>query len=394
MIQATTTLTFTALPLSGLPNSAAQRLQRQIQSAIAGVRREEQRKALIAQFDTAAKLVIDWILKANRACSNQLRSKGWLGNEFTTALEQGKPRGLELLLANEDVAAHLAQQPEKIRDAVAFWKRSTADVVNGINQRHLAKQLLEDKPFFDTVEKSPLTEEQAKAVVCFDNRVLLVASAGSGKTSTMVAKAGYAVKHGYFAPHEVLMLAFNKDAAKELRERVTARLKPLGLLADKIEAKTFHSFGLEVIGNATGKRPSLAPWVEDNRELDKLQEIVDDLKDQDLGFRTNWDLFRIVFAQDLPKFGKEEESPESWDSEAKRGGFWTLNNEIVKSRGELVIANWLFYNGVRYEYERPYQVDTASTELRSGHELKEPWPINQKTRQLGVARYRSPLGSR
>ena len=44
------------------------------------------------------------------------------------------------------------------------------------------------KPFLDRVESRPLTEEQARAVICFDNRVQVVAAAGSGKTSTMVAR--------------------------------------------------------------------------------------------------------------------------------------------------------------------------------------------------------------
>ncbi|MCP8633419.1 hypothetical protein PUR31_02300 [Pseudomonas mosselii] len=38
----------------------------------------------------------------------------------------------------------------------------------------------------DNVESRELNDEQAKAVVCFDNLVQLIASAGSGNTSTMV----------------------------------------------------------------------------------------------------------------------------------------------------------------------------------------------------------------
>ena len=128
-------------------------------------------------------------------------------------------------------------------------------MADNINERHLAKELRESKAFFDKVEKSPLTDEQARAVVCFDNRVLLVASAGSGKTSTMVAKAGYALAKGYFTADRMLLLAFNNDAAAELRERIKERLAPLGLPADKIVAKTFHAFGLDVIGLASFGRP-------------------------------------------------------------------------------------------------------------------------------------------
>lgn len=57
-------------------------------------------------------------------------------------------------------------------------------------------------------------------MLCLDNRVLLVAAAGSGKTSTMVAKAGHVLRRGYVAPDRMLLLAFNNDAASELRERL------------------------------------------------------------------------------------------------------------------------------------------------------------------------------
>jgi DNA helicase IV len=162
----------------------------------------------------------------------------------------------------------------------------------------------------------------------------------------------------------MLLLAFNNDAAKELGQRVKDRLLPLGLPAEKVVAKTFHAFGLDVIGQATGRRPSLAPWVENGKDLEHLLQIVDDLKDIDLLFRTQWDLFRVVLGQDLPKFGKEEEAPDAWDKNTKAEGFWTLNNEVVKSRGEQLIANWLFYNGVKYEYEAQYKVDTADAQYR------------------------------
>jgi DNA helicase-4 len=165
----------------------------------------------------------------------------------------------------------------------------------------------------------------------------------------------------------MLLLAFNNDAAAELRERIKSRLEPLGLPAEKIVAKTFHAFGLDVIGQATGKRPSLAPWLDNGRDLETLLDLVDNLKDKDNTFRENWDLFRVVLGQDLPKFGQEHESPDSWDSATRTQGFWTLNGEVVKSRGEQIIANWLFYNGVNYQYEAAYQIETADETYSQYH---------------------------
>jgi len=352
------------LQLDGIANGEARRLQEAVRAALETKRYQDKVAELIQQFDQQTGQFVGWANSTIGACKAQLARRGWLGFEFIVQLIDSKPQELTALLAHPEVLRHVESQPEPVQQAIRLWQRSLPEFVKGINRRHAEKVAQDDTAFFDSVERSPLTDEQRQAVICLDNRVLLVASAGSCKTSTMVAKAGYALKHGYFAPDRILLLAFNSDAATELRTRIQDRLAPLGLPADKVVAKTFHAFGLDVIGKATGKRPSLAPWVENGQDIEALLKIVDDLKDLDPGFRSDWDLFRIVYSQDLPKFGQEQENPDSWDNKNNRGGFWTLNNEVVKSRGEVLLANWLFYNGVKYVYEPQYEHDTADASHR------------------------------
>lgn len=351
------------ISLDGIPNKAAKEMLKAVTQAF----RSARVALLLSDFDNQIQSVVKWASKTRGACKAQLASRGWLTQEFKVAQSSSKPGGLKQLLAEPEVVRHLETQSPNIRDAVAIWRRDFHEMADDINARHLSQELHDSRVFFEQVEKSPLTEEQAKAVICFDNRVLLVASAGSGKTSTMVAKAGYALKKGYFEADKILLLAFNTAAAAELRERIKLRLEPLGLPGDKVAAKTFHAFGLDVIGAATGKRPTVAPWLESGQDLDALLELIDDLKDKDVVFRANWDLFRVVLGHDLPKFGKEQESPDSWDRERKVEGFWTLGGEVVKSRGEQLIANWLFYNGVSYQYEAPYRIETADAQYRQYH---------------------------
>ncbi|MDR7307932.1 DNA helicase-4 [Rhodoferax saidenbachensis] len=362
--------------LGGIPNRKAKELHKAINQAVQ-----------VRRFKSAQGPLMVWATELTQTAKTQLRMKGWLSGEFIKRQIQSKPVDLGSLLSTPEVVKHIEGESPQVQEAVKLWKHDLQVFFSKINEGHLAKQIVDFKPFFDTVEKSPLTQEQAKAVVCLDNRVLLVASAGSGKTSTMVAKAGYALKNGYFEPERMLLLAFNSDAAKELGQRLKERLTPLGLPAERVVAKTFHAFGLDVIGQATGKRPSLAPWLENGKDLEHLLEIVDDLKDRDVVFRASWDIFRIVLVQDLPKFGKEEESPDSWDGATKQEGFRTLNNEVVKSRGEQVIANWLFYNGVKYVYEADYKVDTADAQHRQykpdfyfpdADAYLEHWGVNEK----------------
>jgi DNA helicase-4 len=52
--------------------------------------------------------------------------------------------------------------------------------------------------FFETVETRPLTDEQIEAALAFDDLNLTVAAAGSGKTSVIVAKVGFALASGMF----------------------------------------------------------------------------------------------------------------------------------------------------------------------------------------------------
>jgi DNA helicase-4 len=85
--------------------------------------------------------------------------------------------------------------------------------------------------FFDTIETSSLTVERARAVYIYDNRVHVIAAAGSVKTSVMVGRAAYAVHRGFTTPEKILLLAFNTPAAAELRERVHARFAAAGLPA-------------------------------------------------------------------------------------------------------------------------------------------------------------------
>lgn len=358
----------TPLHLRGLSRRDARDLRDAVESGRERVLAVIRLAKSIEEFDQLAQVVRDWARNFFEAAKTHRYEHGWLTREFTSTWQQSRPTGrFAELLDLPELAEHRAEQPGDILEAIELWTSDLSEYVARWNDRFLEQELESYRSFFDNVESSPLTDEQSRAVVCFDNRVQLVASAGSGKTSTMIAKAGYAVHRGLVLPEQILMLAFNSKAATELQQRITERLAPLGLAADQIVARTFHSFGLSVIGQATGRKPSLAPWVEQGSDVEKLARIVDELRDADPAFRTEWDLFRMVFGRDLPEFGQEEADPDGWDPVTRREGFQTLAGEVVKSQGERLIADWLFYNGVEYEYESSYEVDTADADHRQYH---------------------------
>lgn len=354
---------FPNITLDGIPNESALELLSHVKFRVKkdGARTKAQIQEATEAFNKIILPIWEWSVKSHSQVNQQLKSRGWLSTELSAHIYQSKP-ACEIDFSTPHIKHRIETLPSEQVAALEFWQSSPTYLSNRINEKQFRSALEHSKEFFNTIEKSPLTEEQIKAVVCFDNRTLLVASAGSGKTSTMVAKCGYALKQGYFKPNQMLLLAFNNDAAEELRKRIKVRFEQHGIASDQVTAKTFHAFGLDVIGSALGKRPSIPAWLESGKDIDTLMELVDDIKDRDVQFRMHWDLFRLVIGQDLPKFGDEEKNPDSYNFNNQSKGFWTFNNEIVKSRGELLIANWLFYNGIHYQYEAPYQHDTADAQ--------------------------------
>lgn len=338
---------------------AGRRASRQASAALAQQVDDQRRLAGLAQRAAeqgdAARL---WWSAANARAQQQ-----WMDRESAAAIDRGRPDVSAAIAAYGDprLAGFTASRPEDERAAVdACQYVDVREWAARQNESFAEREKAESADFFRTVEKAPLTDEQIMATICFDNRVRAIASAGSGKTSTMVARAGYAVRRGIAAPEEILMLAFNKKAAAELSERVVSRLGDWGAA---ISSSTFHAFGLRVIGEATGRKPSVPDDLARDNGIGRLSRIVDTLRDQDPGFRRDWDLFRLVFGRHLPNLG-DEPDPEAVDRRSGSQGFRTLAGEVVKSQEEVMIANWLFFNGVSYEYERPYEHDVADAHHR------------------------------
>ena len=97
-----------------------------------------------------------------------------------------------------------------------------------------------------------LAPDQRAAATAEDGPVLCVAPAGSGKTTTLVARVAWLVDRGV-APTAVTVVAFNKRAAEELVDRLDAALKPLGARASGeggVRVRTFHALGREVLAEA------------------------------------------------------------------------------------------------------------------------------------------------
>lgn len=309
------------------------------------------RLALTPAIDDA----VAWYAAVTQLLARARTDKRWISAETVDALLTTRPEPglLDRIHAAGCEPFLTADQLE----AVDFLDADLEPTVAGCNEQIMARELSLRRRFFDTIEKTPLTDEQARAVVCFDNRVQVLAAAGSGKTSVMVARAAYAVSRGFVAPGRILLLAFNKAAATELQERVAARFAAAGIDSSGLRAATFHSFGLDVIGRATGKKPRLARWLDQGEDVAMVFRIADELRDASESIRHHWDLYRLLFANAPTDLAENE--PDGYDDATRQTGYRTFAGEVVKSHGERLIANFLYLNGVDYVYERPYDVDVS-----------------------------------
>lgn len=351
-----------SIKVDGLPNAAGDALRHALDLALADKRAREAASDVESSHATISK----WLNTCRDAEWSHRMGRMWMTRERQTALLATRPTldtaGLRQKLSQAAVRTRLSNLSGVEHDLRRF-EQNWEGYWGLFNEAHTVSELQECKALFDRVESQPLTYDQARAVICFDNRVQLVAAAGSGKTSTMVAKAAYAIDRDLVPAEQIVLLAFNKQAAVELKERAARAFARLGMENVEVEASTFHALGLSIIGRATGEKPDIPEWAVDTGSgLRKIMDIVDDLKDRSPSFRRTWDLFRFVFGRDLGEFGAAGPA-DVWDSDGN-AGMRTSKGEIVRSQEEVMIANWLFLNGVDYQYERDYELRTADAEHR------------------------------
>ena len=127
---------------------------------------------------------------------------------------------------------------------------------------------------------SRLNSEQLKAVTASAGSNLIIASAGTGKTSTIVARIAYLLKEHGVKPEHILLLTFTNKAASEMLERVAKHFNKE--IVKRIESGTFHAVSyrlLRKLGKKIAlKQPKdlkiLLKTIRDKRRFDHLDSSV------------------------------------------------------------------------------------------------------------------------
>lgn len=196
-----------------------------------------------------------------------------------------------------------------------------------------------------------LDRNQAAAVAAVRGDVQVVARAGSGKTRTLAARAVFLQKHCKVRPNEIMLLAFNKSAAENMKAQLVPKLG-----TDLPHVMTFHALAYALV------QPE-QDLVFDDPSADQfglsleVQEVIDEhIRIGDYSARIR-DLMLAHFKDDWERIvkGGFQLNREEFLNCRRLLPRESLKGDFVKSFGERVIANALFEHNIDYKYERNFR---------------------------------------
>lgn len=252
--------------------------------------------------------------------------------------------------------------PEHVIKPVATFidHFSNADTKRNLfNKTFLNEELVQYQVFFDNVEGRKLDIQQRTAIISDEDNNLVIAGAGSGKTTTIVGKVNYIIERYKVPAEEILLISFTSKSAASLAERISI---------PGVEAKTFHKLGRDIIVATEGKQPSIfdeaqfKPLIkrifselsQDNSYLKKVTKYFSDF------LKPEKSQFEFSNRGDYIQYLKDQNFQSYKLKKIEFNGKVTYKMEVVKSMEECKIANFLYFNNIQYEYEWPYEYETAS----------------------------------
>ena len=221
------------------------------------------------------------------------------------------------------------------------------------NQKFQESQLVKYEDYFDNVLPYSLDKQQRNAIVCLEDNTLVISSAGSGKTSTIIGKARYLLDLRKIDPAKLLIVTYTRKAAAELYER-------LGI--DNVECCTFHSLAVKILAQTENKKPSIC-----SQSL--LLNIFSTLMRKDKQFLASV-LHYLLHLQSLMKLEHEYTKAPDYFADRKKYGiqatYTDMNDRIIftRSEEEKRLCTYLTELGVNFVYEHPYEYNTFTKDYR------------------------------
>lgn len=245
------------------------------------------------------------------------------------------------------------------------------ELVDAQNEQYIREQLVLQKHYLDTVlkESDPhivLDDDQRRVVLTDEDYCLVVAGAGAGKTTTVAAKVKYLVDKQGIDPKQILVISFTNKAVNELKQRI------IGDLHIECPIATFHSTGNAILRKQNPEKLNIA-------DQSKLYFVLQDyFRETILRNESTVNNLILFFASYFDAPLEEAELKDFFNHLAKANYSTmrselddfkrevidirtkkavTIQSEVMRSAQEVEIANFLYLNGIDYEYEPLYRYD-------------------------------------
>ena len=218
------------------------------------------------------------------------------------------------------------------------------------NEQVIQETLDTNKDFFDHCLKYPLDKQQRRSIVSEEDNCLVVSSAGSGKTSSIVGKVRYLIDIKHINPQNILLISYTNKAAAELTERMNI----VGL-----RGYTFHKLAIDIIGKATEQKPS----IHDNTDALFVKIYHKLLEDED--FKKSIVEYFVDYQVQEADWEHRKNERRQKLSELKeirlKAQFPDMDGKAiyVRSEQEQKICFALSSLGVKFRYEEPYEYPLA-----------------------------------
>lgn len=207
------------------------------------------------------------------------------------------------------------------------------------------------KDFFDNCLTYPLDKQQRRSIISEEDNCLVVSSAGSGKTSSIVGKVKYLTEIKKITPQRILLISYTNKAASELTERMNT---------EGLKGYTFHKLAIDIIGKTTGIKPSIcdntdALFIEIYQKLLEKKAFKKHIVEYFIDYQIN---------EDESEQLKDEIREKLTEQKAVRlkALFPDMDGKAiyVRSEQEQKICFVLSSLGVKFRYEEPYEHQVAN----------------------------------
>lgn len=267
------------------------------------------------------------------------------------------------------------------------------------NEKFVQKKLIEYKDYFDNMFKGIddniiLDEEQRRAILIDEDYSLVIAGAGSGKTTTMAAKVKYLVDKLHVKEDKIILLAFTNKACSELQSRIQDDFKL------DVEVLTFHKLGMKFLRQIISNPIQIVSDGTFNRIMEefvtnyifksrnKLKEFIYAFSDyvsfdSEVFEYRSYGEYYDYYVRKIHDEHKKDFKEFCIENIRNRLGYHIgITGERFRSASETRIANYLFNNSIDYKYEKVYP-----HKLSEGRSYSPDFTINNNGKPVYIEFY-------